>query len=110
MFKKAWRMRASSPSTSLLVAESMPRMPATNTKSPARTPRLHGPVGLIAPGGDRNSILSDGIRLTLTQSIDARDIIQQAIRAARALAPRRLASLFCAKRGRSSVVEHQLPN
>jgi hypothetical protein len=26
-------------------------MPATNTKSPARVPRLHVPVGLIAPLG-----------------------------------------------------------
>src|ERR1700676_1673969 len=38
-----------------------------------------------------------------------RGIIQQAIRAMRALAAPRPASLFCAKRGRSSVVEHQLP-
>src|SRR5688572_17455612 len=29
----------------------MPRMPATNTKSPARVPRFHVPVGLIAPSG-----------------------------------------------------------
>jgi len=61
MFRKACRTRASTPSTSVLVAGSMPRMPATNTKSPARTPRLHGPVGLMAPGGDRNSISSRGI-------------------------------------------------
>jgi hypothetical protein len=43
------------------------------------------------------------------QSIDARGIIQQAFLAVLALAARRPASLFCAKRGRSSVVEHQLP-
>jgi hypothetical protein len=42
-------------------------------------------------------------------SIDASGTIQQAIRAVRALAAHRVASLFCAKRGRSSVVEHQLP-
>src|SRR5262249_55717176 len=53
MLMKAWRTRASSPSTSVLVAGSMPRMPATNTKSPARAPTLHVAVGAIAPGGDR---------------------------------------------------------
>src|SRR5262245_7593989 len=51
MFKNAWRTRASSPATSVLVAGSMPRMPATKTKSPARAPSAHGPVGRIAPAG-----------------------------------------------------------
>src|SRR5262249_32926130 len=53
MLANACRTRASSPSTSALVAGSMPRIPATNTKSPARAPRLHGPVGAMAPDGDR---------------------------------------------------------
>src|ERR1043166_9938867 len=61
MLRKAWRTRASSPSTSVLVAGSMPRMPATNTKSPARAPTLQVAVGAIAPTGERifttNSIL-----------------------------------------------------
>src|SRR5262245_39835626 len=51
MLRKAWRMRASSPLTSVLVFGSMPRIPATNTKSPARVPRLQVPVGLMAPSG-----------------------------------------------------------
>src|SRR5882672_691768 len=51
MLRKAWRTRASSPATSALVAGSMPRIPATKTKSPARAPSAHGPVGRIAPGG-----------------------------------------------------------
>ena len=29
-------------------------MPATKMKSPARAPRLQGPVGLIAPSGDND--------------------------------------------------------
>src|SRR5262249_36847674 len=37
---------------SLLVLGSIPRMPATKMKSPARTARLQVPVGWIAPGGD----------------------------------------------------------
>ena len=45
-------MRASSPATSVLVLASMPRMPATNTKSPARVARCQVPVGLMAPSGD----------------------------------------------------------
>ena len=44
-------MRASSPSTSVFVFGSMPRMPATNTKSPARVPTLQVPVGAMAPAG-----------------------------------------------------------
>src|SRR4029079_918788 len=51
IFMNAWRMRASSPSTSLLSTGLMPRMPAMNTKSPARAPRLQVPVGSIAPLG-----------------------------------------------------------
>src|SRR5262249_21272855 len=51
MFRNACRIRASSPDTSVLVDGSMPRMPATNTKSPARLPSPQGPVGWIAPGG-----------------------------------------------------------
>src|SRR5262245_17960044 len=51
MLRKACRMRASSPDNSMLVFGSMPRMPATNTKSPARVPRLQVPVGLMAPSG-----------------------------------------------------------
>src|SRR5437016_9780074 len=51
-FRKAWRMRASAPSTNLLLAGSTPCMPATKMKSPARAPTLHVsfPV-LIAPDG-----------------------------------------------------------
>src|SRR5215216_1144224 len=30
----------------------MPRIPATKMKSPARVPRFHAPVGLIAPSGE----------------------------------------------------------
>jgi hypothetical protein len=30
----------------------MPRIPATKMKSPARVPRFHVPVGLIAPSGE----------------------------------------------------------
>src|SRR6185312_6950884 len=52
MFLKACRTRASSPATSVLFFGSMPRMPATNTKSPARAPTLHVPVGAMAPAGD----------------------------------------------------------
>src|SRR5437764_8681056 len=50
--RKAWRMRASAPSTNLLLAGSTPCMPATKMKSRARAPTLHVsfPV-LIAPGG-----------------------------------------------------------
>src|SRR5256885_1824136 len=51
MLRNACSTRASSPATSVLVFGSMPRMPATNTKSPARVPRLQVPVGLIAPLG-----------------------------------------------------------
>src|SRR5262249_12877105 len=53
MLRKACRTRPSLSGTSVLVAGSMPRMPATNTKSPARVPSAHGPVGRIAPPGDR---------------------------------------------------------
>src|SRR5262245_34403276 len=51
ILRKACRMRASSPCTSVLVLGSMPRMPATKTKSPARVPRFHVPVVLMAPSG-----------------------------------------------------------
>src|SRR5262245_37890092 len=51
MLRNACRMRASSPATRVLVFGSMPRMPATKMKSPARVPRLHVPVGLMAPSG-----------------------------------------------------------
>src|SRR5262245_9925832 len=51
MLRKACRMRASSPCTNVLVLGSMPRMPATKTKSPARVPTSHVPVVLIAPSG-----------------------------------------------------------
>src|SRR5204862_6489740 len=37
----------------VLIAGSTPCMPATKMKSPARTPRLHVPSFLIAPGGER---------------------------------------------------------
>src|SRR5215471_21054605 len=53
MFRNAWRIRASSPSISRLFTGLMPRMPATNTKSPARAPRLQVPVGAIASLGVR---------------------------------------------------------
>src|SRR5262245_45284463 len=53
MFMNACRMRASAPCTRLLFVGLMPRMPATNTKSPARTPTLQVPVGVIAPAGAR---------------------------------------------------------
>jgi len=53
MLRNACRMRASGSGTSVFVRGSMPRMPATNTKSPARVPRLQGPVGVRAPGGAR---------------------------------------------------------
>src|SRR5437879_5429955 len=52
MLRKPCRMRASSPATSVLVLGSMPRMPATNTKSPARVPRFHVPVVLMPPSGE----------------------------------------------------------
>jgi hypothetical protein len=45
----------------VLLEGSMPRMPATNTKSPARAPRLQVPVGAMAPSGDR--ILTPGIKV-----------------------------------------------
>src|SRR5712692_8162446 len=51
MLRKACLMRAASPATSVLVCGSTPRIPATNTKSPARAPRLQAPVGLMAPFG-----------------------------------------------------------
>src|SRR5262249_44727065 len=51
MLRKAWRIRAWRSFTSLLVAGSMPRIPATKIKSPARAPRLQVPASLIAPGG-----------------------------------------------------------
>src|SRR5215831_12531786 len=51
MLRKAWRMRAWGSSTSLLVARSMPCMPAMKMKSPARAPRLQVPTALMAPGG-----------------------------------------------------------
>src|SRR5262252_5287394 len=51
MLRKAWRIRAWGSSTSLLVAGSMPCIPATKIKSPARAPRLQVPTALIAPGG-----------------------------------------------------------
>src|SRR5690348_385342 len=51
MLRNACRTRASSPATWVLVAGSMPRIPATKTKSPARAPSAHGPVGRIAPAG-----------------------------------------------------------
>src|SRR5262249_49185841 len=44
-------IRAWGSSTSLLVAGSMPCIPATKIKSPARAPRLQVPTALIAPGG-----------------------------------------------------------
>src|SRR5262249_10429632 len=51
MLRNACRIRASSPWTSVLVLGSMPRIPATKTKSPARAPTSHVPVLLIAPSG-----------------------------------------------------------
>src|SRR5687768_18499987 len=51
MLRNACKTRASSPGTNVFVFGSIPRMPATNTKSPARVPRFHVPVGLIAPAG-----------------------------------------------------------
>src|SRR5215470_9698665 len=51
MLRNAWRTRAASLATSVFVSGSMPRMPATKTKSPARAPSAHGPVGRIAPAG-----------------------------------------------------------
>src|ERR1700724_1512539 len=53
MLRKAWRIRGSSPSTSALLCGSMPRMPATKMKSPARVPTLQVPVGRMPPVGDR---------------------------------------------------------
>src|SRR5215470_9101914 len=51
MLRKACRTRARGSCTNLLVAGSMPCMPATKTKSPALAPRLHVPSVLIAPVG-----------------------------------------------------------
>src|SRR3954467_12960115 len=44
-------MRLSGSATSLLVAGSTPCMPARNTRSPARAPRLHVPSVLMDPEG-----------------------------------------------------------
>src|SRR5262249_34381202 len=51
MLRNAWRTRASSPATSVLVAGSIPRMPATKTKSPARAPSAHGRAARPRPAG-----------------------------------------------------------
>src|SRR5712692_4354694 len=51
MLRKAWRIRAWGSWTSVLVAGSMPCIPATKTKSPARVPRLQVPSALMAPEG-----------------------------------------------------------
>src|SRR6478735_5688834 len=79
----AWRMRASSPSTSLLSTGLIPRMPAMNTKSPARAPRLQVPVGSIAPLGastetrlalERWSDNGRGIVVAVAREIADRDL------------------------------------
>src|SRR6516225_1433221 len=46
-------MRAWGSCTKVLVAGSMPCMPATKMKSPARAPRLQVPSAFMAPGGSR---------------------------------------------------------
>src|SRR3981189_445680 len=51
MLRNAWRIRAWGACPSVLVAGSMPCIPATKTKSPALVPRLQVPSALMAPGG-----------------------------------------------------------
>src|SRR5262245_37878552 len=51
--EEGWRICAGGSVTMRLVAGSMPGMPATKTKSPARAPRLQVPSAFMLPGGAR---------------------------------------------------------